>query len=437
MKFTYKETSTFANSEIDATVQTLQTYIDGIHKTIASSTYQDPESSVNLPSDAKNLQSVIETVKKKVTPALKYVVNIGIGGSYLGTKAVYDALYGAYDAFEEHRFPKMLFADTTNPEMMSRIVTFIEKNVTSADEILVNSISKSGGTTETIVNTELIMKALHNKFSNANDRLVITTDEGSKYQKLAETQGISTLSIPKLVGGRYSVLSAVGLFPLAAIGIDIQQILSGAARMRNLCLAKNDNPAAISAAILYLASKKGYVINDNFFFNTQLESLGKWYRQLMGESIGKEKSTKGDVIHAGITPTVSIGSNDLHSVVQLYWGGPRDKYTTFCWNTIPDKDIQTPESLAFKGLIDHIENRKASEVMAAIYGSVKIAYSSLKLPYTEITFEGITPEEIGAYLQFKMIEMMFLGKLLDVNTFDQPNVELYKVETKRLLQNNT
>lgn len=292
MKFTYQNTSTLSQQEIDQTTQELTTYIDGIHKTIEDGGYDTPESSVNLPTDSATLQAVLAMAAEKVSPELKYIVNIGIGGSYLGTKAVYDALYGAYDGLDETRFPKMIFADTTNPEMMSRIVKFIEKNVTKADEIIVNSISKSGGTTETIVNTELIMAALHTKFDNANDRLVVTTDDGSKYQKLAQAQGIKTLSIPMLVGGRYSVLSSVGLFPLAAAGIDIHTLLSGAAAMRTRCLAKKDNPAAISAAILHLTSKKGFVMNDNFFFNTQLESLGKWYRQLMGESIGKEKIPK-------------------------------------------------------------------------------------------------------------------------------------------------
>ncbi len=437
MKFTYADTSTIQQSEIDQVTEPISAYIDEMNKTVSSGEYTALESSINLPSDELNITAVLEMVKQKVSPSLKYIVNIGIGGSYLGTKAVYDALYGTYDYPEETRFPKMIFADTTNPEIMTRLVNFIEKHVNTPEEILINSISKSGSTTETIVNTELIMAVLHKKFQNANDRLVVTTDDGSKFQKLAQSQGISTLSIPKLVGGRYSVLSAVGLFSLACAGIDIKQLLKGALAMRTMCLKKDNNPALTSAALLFITSKKGFVMNDNFFFNTQLESLGKWYRQLMGESIGKEKNTKGEIVHAGITPTVSIGSNDLHSVVQLYWGGPHDKYTTFCWNDQTQKDTMTPQTLQFAGLIEHIDNRKVSDIMAAIYGSVKIAYSSLKLPYCEITLNGITPEELGAYMQFKMIEMMFLGKLLDVNTFDQPNVELYKVETKRLLHNNT
>ena len=175
------------------------------------------------------------------------------------------------------------------------------------------------------------------------------------------------------------------------------------------------------------------MINDNFIFAPQLESVGKWYRQLMGESIGKETDLTGTTVHTGITPTVSVGSVDLHSVTQLYLGGPRDKVTTFVSTAAHDSDAKVPADQMFPTLVEHLGGVSASKIMNAILQGVKKTYKSQGLPFMEIELESVSPREIGAFFQFKMIEMMYLGKLLNINTFDQPQVELYKIETKKIL----
>ena len=180
--------------------------------------------------------------------------------------------------------------------------------------------------------------------------------------------------------------------------------------------------------------QQGYVINDNFFFHPELESVGKWYRQLMGESIGKEHSLDGNVVHTGITPTVSLGSTDLHSVGQLYLGGPKDKLTTFVAAPNTLVRVTVPEHRIFPDLVPMIDGKTAENVMDAILEGVKVAYQKAELPYMQVTLDAINEESLGAFLQFKMLEMMYLGVLLNVNSFDQPNVEAYKVETKRILE---
>jgi glucose-6-phosphate isomerase len=242
------------------------------------------------------------------------------------------------------------------------------------------------------------------------------------------------LDIPAKVGGRYSVLSSVGLLPLASVGIDIAKLREGAQDMLGQCLDESgDNVAAHSASVLAAGAKQGYIINDNFLFHPELESLGKWYRQLMGESIGKEQSLSGETVHAGITPTVSLGSTDLHSVGQLYLGGPKDKLTTFI-SSKTSQEVRVPQDRIFPALVPMISQKSAADIMGAILEGVKIAYQKADLPYMEVVLDAIDEHSLGAYLQFKMLEMMYLGQLLNVNSFDQPNVEAYKVETKRLLE---
>ncbi len=323
MNFQYKNSSLINESGFNELLPLLQSYSKQLQLVVNSHTFDAPESSVNLPSDKNLLEIVMKMVKKKISSKLKYIVDIGIGGSNLGTKAVYDALYGFYDVLEPNRFPKMIFLDTTDENLLLKCSKLIQ-TLENKDEFLINTISKSGGTTETIANLEIILRELESKFGDVHERLVITTDEGSKLWELAYKNGVDVLPIPKTVGGRFSVLSAVGLLPLACCSIDVDSLRKGAEKMRTMCLSSDisENIAALSAAIIYLHNKNGKNINDTFFFLPQLESIGKWYRQLTGESLGKELDLQGKKVHAGITPTVSIGSTDLHSVGQLYLGGP-------------------------------------------------------------------------------------------------------------------
>jgi len=395
--------------------------------------YEEPEASLNLPSDDSLLDQVKALKNKFESSKLKYILDIGIGGSNLGTKAVYDALFGYFDLIEPGRSPKIIFLDTVDPEFLDKLSKFLE--TVSEEEILVNAISKSGGTTETTANLEIVLAVLKNRFENPNSRVVITTDFESKLWNKARELGIETLSIPKTVGGRYSVFSTVGLFPLSFL-IDIEELRQGArdaiATAINTDIAESSN-AFVSAAVLFLSSKSGLRINDNFFFHPELESIGKWYRQLMGESIGKEENLSGEKVFAGITPTVSIGSTDLHSVGQLYLGGPKDKITTFVSAEKREVSVSVPENLTMPGLVEHIQGKNAAEIMGAILQGVKIAYQKKDRAFMEVLLDDLSVRSLGEFLQFKMIEMMFLGQLLSVNPFDQPNVEDYKVETKNIL----
>jgi glucose-6-phosphate isomerase len=426
MKLTHQKTSRVDEQELTKAIESLSDYQSHLQKIVNDGGYDSDEASINLPSDNELIQRVMQMVGKKKSDNLKYIIVIGIGGSNLGTKAFYDALYGYYDVMRNDRFPKMIFLDTQDADVLTNLSSLLS-SLTDPHEILINAISKSGGTTETMANFEVVFGMLKDRFSSIADRIVFTTNENSKLNEAGNKSQIDVLNLPDKVGGRYSIFSAVGLFPLSMLGINIEELMTSAVNMRDICVNSHgvENPALVSAGILFTQSQQGKNINDNFIFAPQLESMGKWYRQLMGESIGKDGK--------GITPTVSIGSTDLHSVGQLYLGGPKDKTTTFIYTETGRGTVLVPQETHLK-LVEMIAGQSISLIMKAIVQGTKKAYEKQELPYMEIELESISVAEIAAFMQFKMVEMMYLGKLMGVNTFDQPHVELYKTEVKRILE---
>lgn len=372
MEFRYKDTCQLKNADLNAAAAPLVSY-----------TQTFDESFARLPRDEKTLRETEAAAKKVVAPSLRHILLIGIGGSNLGAKAIYDALYGAFDALETARFPKMLFADTVDPEYGNRLQKFL--NGARPEELLAIAVSKSGATMESVENLKL---------APAGASIVFITNRGSVWWKEAETRGALCLEIPKDVEGRFSVFSAAGLFPLRSAGIDITALREGAARVAPV-------DALPSAATLYLHYRNGKNIHDTFFFHPELESLGKWYRQLLAETCGKDGK--------GITPTTSVGTTDLHSVGQLYLGGPHDKVTTFV-------------------------TTKTSHEVSAIYEGVKKTYLNHGIPFMEAVLPDLSPRSLGAFMQFKMYEVVFLAKLLGVNPLDQPDVEVYKNAARTILQ---
>jgi len=214
--------------------------------------------------------------------------------------------------------------------------------------------------------------------------------------------------------------------------------LEGATYIREACIDTNieKNPAAISAAIQYLHYESGKNISDLFLFANDLESLGKWCRQLMAESLGKEFNKKGEKANIGITPIVSIGSTDLHSMAQLYLGGPYDKFTTFLSVENSNSPIKVPSLKEYSKLVYGIQGTSLESIMSAIMEGTKAAFRKGKRPFVEIKLPCKSEYSIGQFLQFKMIETIYLGYLLNVNPFNQPNVESYKEETRKILQKN-
>ncbi|MBI5798960.1 MAG: hypothetical protein HZB10_03435 [Candidatus Yonathbacteria bacterium] len=403
----YQQSCGISNDRLFRTLQGLTAYSEHLIRVAAEMDYEAREASLCLPNDS-TIMHESELVRSRVAnKKLKYVILVGIGGSSLGTEALYNASFGHYDAIDPTRKPQLIVLDTIDPLFAKKLSAFLQLHIHHPDDFVVNVVSKSGGTMETKMNMQWILQQLRRKCKHIEQRVVMTTDADSGLATYARQHGMHLLTIPKHVGGRFSVFSTVGLFPLSLLGIDIRTLRAGATHMRNSCLRApmKKNIAALSASVLFLQRQSGKFIHDTFLFAPALESLGKWYRQLLAESIGKTPS-------AGITPTTSIGSTDLHSIAQLTFAGPRHTYTTFVTQ-------QQPSSTA----------------LSSIYHGVQRAYTHAKLPFMEIVLPNSAPYSLGQFLQFKMLEVMYLGKLFGINAFDQPAVEWYKKEVRKILAN--
>jgi glucose-6-phosphate isomerase len=332
----------------------------------------------------------------------------------------------------ETRHKKAYFVDTVDSQKMHDVLEVVHHTLRTGKRVLINVISKSGGTTETIANFEVFFKELALYDISMKDVFVLTTNKHSALWNFGIKNNIPSLEIPALVGGRYSVFSPAGLFPLAVLGVDVKELIRGACSTTKICTSKAKTNLAMASAISqYAAYKKGFTISETFVFGTQYESLGKWYRQLMGESLGKEHDVDDNVVWNGMTPTVAVGSTDLHSMAQLYLGGPKDKFVSF---VLPESklDIHLPKITEFDKLVPHIQGKSFSQITDAIVQGIQAAFIVQKRPFSTTTFSK-TPFDIGAWLQFKMFEIMYLARLMNVNPFDQPNVEEYKIITKKVL----
>jgi glucose-6-phosphate isomerase len=399
--------------------------------------YESDLASLYLPDDRLMLGKVRQAICKNLQLKPVYLVVVGIGGSNLGTIAVQEAILGKlYNQLTTST--KVLYADTVDSDSINNIITLVKPVLEKGGKIVLNVISKSGATTETMANAEVLIDLLRRHKKDYKKCITVTSDKDSELWNMAVKEGLNVLEIPKKVGGRYSVFSPVGLFPLGLLGIDIERLLDGATCIREVCIDTNveKNPAAINAAIQYLHYESGKNISDLFLFANDLESLGKWCRQLMAESLGKEFNKKGQTVNIGITPVVSIGSTDLHSMAQLYLGGPYDKFTMFLSVENSNSHIKVPTLKEYSKLVYGVQGQSLESIMGAIVEGTKAAFRKGGRPFMEIKLPCKSEYSIGQFLQFKMIETIYLGYLLDVNPFDQPNVESYKEETRKILQKN-
>lgn len=433
--FTYEKTCLIDNDIVRKLGAQLVPEIERVKQTIAQGGYESVYASVNTPTDTKTHALIKKVVEEKKALRPTVLVVVGIGGSSLGTIAVHQALYGAFYN-QQHPDIKLYIADTVDTDYLQDIVLLVTQELEGGNAVILNIVSKSGSTTETLINAQLFIHLIAKAYPDTYQQyIVITTDEGSKVWNYAGSHHITLLPVPSLVGGRYSVFSAVGLFPLALLGVDIDLLCQGAREMRDLCVNSDiiNNTAAVRAVLLAEQYRKGIAIHDMFIFSVDVAGVGAWYRQLMGESIGKEVVVDGEKKYVGITPTVSMGTVDLHSVGQLYLGGPYSRFTTFVAVAKNASHLIVPEDRDFALLMPALSGKSVTSIMEAILQGVQLAYVANKRPFVGLTIPEKNPYYIGMLMQLHMLEMIYLGFLLEVNPFDQPHVELYKQETRTLL----
>ena len=373
---------------------------------------------VNLPINYD--KDEFERIKKaaaKINEDSDYLVCIGIGGSYLGHRAVIEALGG------EKGKTKILYAGNS---LSARALQKVIKQLGDAD-FSINVISKSGTTTEPAVAFRLFKEMLIKKYGEdgAAKRIYATTDavKGALHDE-AVAKGYESFVVPDNIGGRYSVLTAVGLLAIAAAGIDVDALMDGAAEERAE-LISDGGAAAEYAAMRNLLLEKDYNIGILANFEPQFMYFNEWWKQLFGESEGKD--------YKGIYPASVIDSTDLHSMGQYIQQGRRNLFETFVEIREDYAGVKVPKASDDLDGLEYLEGRELDYINKTANAATREAHTAGGVPVLEIVAPTINERSLGALIYFFEMSCALSGFTLGVNPFDQPGVEAYKTRMFELL----
>jgi len=367
-----------------------------------------------------------------------HVLVLGIGGSALGTKALINALrrpgWNEWDDEGRDFYPRLTVLENVDPTTVAAALARIDPR-----RVLVNVISKSGGTAETMAQCLVVRAWLDETLGDAAYRhLVFTTDPArGALRELAAREGIVTLDVPPGVGGRFSVLSSVGLLPAALAGVDIAGLIAGARHA--IERAETDdllgNPAGLYAALHWAADTDlGARIHVLMPYTDRLREFAEWYRQLWAESLGKRVDREGRTVHVGPTPLAAVGATDQHSQVQLFMDGPFDKVITFVTlgrfsedrpipslaGASPEAGPQLPPDLAY------LPGHTLGELLNAEYQATAAALAEMGRMSCTLQLPELTPEAVGEAIMFYQLATGYAGVWYGIDPFDQPGVELGK-----------
>jgi glucose-6-phosphate isomerase len=351
------------------------------------------------------------------------IVVVGIGGSALGVSAIYEFISSVRTLSR-----RLHILDTTDPVVLENRLAAID-----LDKAFFLVTSKSGTTVETIA----VLKYLASIVPITPQQYAVITDEGSRLEAFAEHYGLKRFTIPADVGGRFSVLSAVGMVPLALLGIDIAGVLGGAKEIRNSFFEGGDfNSLLLKKATYYASYANTYNINCLFSYSESFRKFNDWYIQLWGESLGKKQLASE--LHVGLTPVGLIGPTDQHSFLQLIVEGKRDKSVTFLKLEHFEKDLTIPDvSLPHLESLDTLNGYCFSELINMQADSIiesLDAYHDIPLDVLEI--ERIDEPGIGALMYYYELLTALVAKMLGINAYDQPGVEMGKQILKGKLAGN-
>ncbi|MEO8089485.1 MAG: glucose-6-phosphate isomerase [Gemmatimonadales bacterium] len=380
----------------------------------------------------------IQAFAEGVGQAYDHVLVLGIGGSALGTKALLNALrrpaWNEWDDEGREFFPRLTILENIDPTTVAAALDRIDPR-----RVLVNVISKSGGTAETMAQYLVVREWLEQAIGSAASRhLVFTTDpERGALRSIAQREHIATLDVPPEVGGRFSVLSPVGLLPAALVGIDVEALLAGARvavdRAESDDLLKN--PPALYGA-LHWAADTGLAAGVHVLmpYTDRLREFAEWYRQLWAESLGKRVDRNGKPVYVGPTPVGAVGATDQHSQVQLFMEGPFDKVITFM--TVDDLGIDLPiparadpstgSGQALPPDLEYLPGHTLAELLRAEYEATSAALAEMGRMSCTLSLPDLSPATMGEAIMFFQLATGYAGAWYGIDPFDQPGVELGK-----------
>ncbi|HEY5571102.1 MAG TPA: glucose-6-phosphate isomerase [Bacteroidales bacterium] len=371
--------------------------------------------------DIQNTATVLRT-------HCEVVVVAGIGGSYLGAKAIIDALSNSFSLLQKSDSPVVLYAgNNISEDYLSELTSFLKTK-----QFGIINISKSGTTTETALTFRLLKTQLEKQVGKeeAKHRIVAITDAAKgALRKLATQEGYKTYVIPDNVGGRFSVLTPVGLLPIAVAGFDINSLIAGAVKMEEVCGLNTpfaENPAAVYAATRNELYKSGKKIEILVNYHPKLHYVSEWWKQLYGESEGKENK--------GIFPAAVDFTTDLHSMGQWIQDGERTIFETVISVKGPNKKVEIPLDEDNLDGLNFLAGKRVDQVNKMAELGTQIAHIDGGVPNIKIELPLLNEYYIGQLIYFFEKGCGISGYLLGVNPFDQPGVEAYKKNMFALLE---
>ncbi|MDA1208559.1 MAG: hypothetical protein O2904_00830 [bacterium] len=368
------------------------------------------------PYDKSMIEQVREAAMRVKTEKIRTVVWIGIGGSGLGPKVI-------QEVFESPDTIEFILLDTIDPSVLD-----LYSKIVDWKQTLIVVASKSGGTLEPMSVFGLCWSLLkHAMGERAADRVIALTDPDSgKLRSFSLEHGITMLSIPSDVGGRYSIFTPIGLLSMALLDGDIDQFTKGAKEMDTICqnTSLEENPAALLATVQFLLdTKRGYPIRVIMPYAQQLESVSRWNQQLIAESLGKTE------LHNPI-PLAAIGTQDQHSLLQQWMQGPYKMWHLFI-RVLEGPDITVPEEI--EESFNYVSGKQFNELLDACYQGTSQALTSAKRPHATLTLPRLDAYYLGQLFFLLMVEVILLGKLYRIDPYGQPGVEVGKNITKKIL----
>src|SRR3990170_4213831 len=385
----------------------------------------------------KNIATEIIKTANSLKGKFKNLVVVGIGGSALGNIATHTAFNHPFHNIltdqERKSFPRVFVLDNIDPDRFSGLIDIVKP-----EETLFNFITKSGTTVETMAQFLIIVKRLRDRLGkDYRDHIITTTDsEKGTLREITSREGFQSFVIPAGVGGRYSVLTPVGLFSAAMSGIDITAMLDGAALMDKLCQSDNiwGNPAIMGAALYFLShTKKGKNILVMMPYSNALSGVADWFCQLWAESLGKKISLNKEVVHTGSTPVRAIGVVDQHSQLQLYMEGPYDKVITFWTIKRFNKNVPIANENTIENELIYLKGHSLNDLFNAEFEGTRLALAEERRPNCTLSLDELSAFNLGQLFCLYELQTAFAGKFYNVNAFDQPGVEVGKINAFAML----
>ncbi len=398
------------------------------------------EGHLNSPASLAHLQELTDSVKNRVDA----VVSLGIGGSYLGDKVLFDVhcgeFWNAKSTEERGGFPKIYFSgNNIDPRRTGDLIDQLESQAKivkthagRAARVMLLVISKSGGTLDTMSNFMVIYAALQKNPAIEVEVVAVTDPNEEKptlLKKLAQEKGWPSYSVPDGVGGRFSIFCDVGLTVAACVGFDIQAFLDGAKAMDQACQQEDvwQNPAMLNAALKFIASEKyGRDMEVMMPYGDYLKSVSEWYIQLLAESLGKQVDREGKEVCYGRTPIVAVGTTDMHAQTQQHQEGKCNKIVQFIRIEKWARDFTIPNVFPEAGKLADIAGVKMSEALEVARQSNADALASNHRFNALFSLPELTPYHLGELLYMLAMSVAYEGELADVDAFNQPGVEAYK-----------